>query len=220
LFAAGIIVLIVLGAIIYIVWWILLNRGTVIFSGIPPYTISIGDKVQECMEGQCSISISSGEYNYSVSKSGYYDQTGYIEVKRWSEEVIEVSLEYIAEVMEGQEYEIFQLPLGYGKFTNNLLSVSRIESGRMELDLEQISPEEMISSIIEELKNVAKSKNIYLKLVKTKGALPKISADKEKMRQVILNLIDNAIRYTKKGGVTVTLEKLPLKRPAIAMIFW
>lgn len=89
------------------------------------------------------------------------------------------------------------------KLVNDLLSVSRIEAGRMEIQIEKTSLEEIITSVVEELKNAAKEKNIYLKWEKPEKPLPKISVDKEKIRQAIMNVIDNAIRYTERGGVTI-----------------
>jgi len=89
------------------------------------------------------------------------------------------------------------------KLVNDLLNVSRIEAGRMEMKLEKSSLEEIITSVVEELKNVAKEKNIYLKWEKPKKPLPKISVDKDKIRQVIMNVADNAIRYTEHGGVII-----------------
>ncbi|MDO8424435.1 MAG: ATP-binding protein [bacterium] len=97
------------------------------------------------------------------------------------------------------------------KLVNDLLSVSRIEAGRIEMKFEKSSIEELITSVLEELKNVAKEKDLYLKFEKPKPALPKILFDKENLRQVILNLIDNAIRYTQKGGITVKIKNLKSK---------
>lgn len=89
------------------------------------------------------------------------------------------------------------------RLVNDLLNVSRIEAGRTELKREEASITELVSSIIDELKNNAGQKGIYLKLEKTKNGSKNISIDKSKMRQVIMNIIDNAIRYTEKGGITV-----------------
>lgn len=89
------------------------------------------------------------------------------------------------------------------KLVNNLLSVSRIETGKIQIKLENSSLEEIILSLVEELKGIAQVKNIYLKYEKSEEKLPKISLDREKIRQVILNLIDNAIKYTTKGGITI-----------------
>jgi signal transduction histidine kinase len=92
------------------------------------------------------------------------------------------------------------------KLVNDLLNVSRIEAGRIKLELKKISLEEVINSVVEELKNEAKKKNIYLKFEKPKKLLSKILADRNKIRQVIMNVVDNAIRYTEHGGVTVQIQ--------------
>jgi signal transduction histidine kinase len=103
------------------------------------------------------------------------------------------------------------------KLVNDLLSVSRIEAGRMEMNWEKLSIEEIITSIVEEFKIVAKEKGIYLKFEKppkesklptgqAEKPLPKILLDRDKIRQVIMNVVDNAIRYTEKGGVTIKLK--------------
>jgi len=91
---------------------------------------------------------------------------------------------------------------------NSLLDISRIEMGRMEFKFEEIQIEKLIESIIEELSIQAKQKNLYLKFEKPERPLPKVKIDESKIRQVILNLIDNAIRYTEKGGVTVKVKNL------------
>ncbi len=101
------------------------------------------------------------------------------------------------------------------KLINDLLNVSRIESGRIEMKLEKLSVEEIIAGVMEELKNAAKEKNLYLKFEKPKTPLPKILADEDKIRQVILNVVDNAIRYTERGGVEIKLE---IENPAPAKI--
>ena len=77
----------------------------------------------------------------------------------------------------------------------------------MELVFEKTSIEEIIISLLEELKDEAKEKNIYLRYEAPEKPLPKVLVDKDKIRQAIMNVIDNAIRYTEKGGVTIKLEK-------------
>ena len=94
------------------------------------------------------------------------------------------------------------------KLVNDLLSISRIESGKMEIKMENLQVEDIISSVTEELKNIIKEKNLYLKFEKPKTPLPRIMIDGDKIRQVILNLTDNAIKYTNQGGITVHVRKL------------
>ncbi len=93
------------------------------------------------------------------------------------------------------------------KLVNDLLSVSRIETGKIELDPKKEDLERVVSQIIDELKINAERKGLYLEFKKPKKKLPEIMLDEGKLRQVILNLIDNAIKYTREGGITVTLEK-------------
>ena len=97
------------------------------------------------------------------------------------------------------------------QLVNNLLSVSRIESGKMEMEREKTSIEDLISSVINIFKIEAKKKGIFLKFEKLEKPLPEILIDSDKIREVISNLIDNAIKYTDKGGVTINLKILNSK---------
>ncbi len=87
----------------------------------------------------------------------------------------------------------------------DLLNVSRIESGRLQFNFELGQLDEMIASVVEELTANAAKKNLFLKFNKPKKAFPAIKMDKTKLRQVAINLIDNAIKYTEKGGITIDL---------------
>ncbi len=86
----------------------------------------------------------------------------------------------------------------------DLLEVSRIEQGRMKLTLAPIDVQEIISASIAELAVSAKEKGLEIKEQKWVGDLPNISADKDRMRQIIVNLLSNAIKYSLKGTVTIT----------------
>jgi len=84
------------------------------------------------------------------------------------------------------------------------------------MNYQKTSLEDLISSVVKEMRVKARKKKIYLRFERgfkqniatgqTKQALPKINIDPEKIRQVILNLIDNAIHYTNKGGITIKLQ--------------
>ncbi len=89
----------------------------------------------------------------------------------------------------------------------NLLNISRIESGRLLFDFKPVQLEKMVASVIDELSAYAKRKNLYLDFKKLSESLPKVKIDQEKIRQVIMNLVDNAIKYTKRGGVTIELKE-------------
>lgn len=90
---------------------------------------------------------------------------------------------------------------------DDMLNVSRIERGKMEFVFEKANLEELAQSTVNQLTPLAATKNLKLTYHKSKVKLPLLVMDKEKISQVINNLIDNAIKYTKKGQITVDLEK-------------
>jgi signal transduction histidine kinase len=92
------------------------------------------------------------------------------------------------------------------QLVENLLNISRIESGRLQFNYEIMRFEELADSVMDELSQYAKKKGLKLIYKKPKKKLPKVRIDEEKLRQVVMNLVDNAIKYTKKGTVTVTLK--------------
>lgn len=94
---------------------------------------------------------------------------------------------------------------------NSLLDISRIEMGRMEMHFEKIQIEKIVESVLEELSFQAKTKGLSLSFKRPKKPLLKLKLDEDKIRQVILNLVDNAIKYTEKGRVAVKAEVKDLK---------
>jgi len=90
---------------------------------------------------------------------------------------------------------------------NDLLDLSRLEAGKIELSPTLTSLEKIVSSIVDDLKINADKKRLYLKLIKPRKPLPEIMIDQPKVRQVVLNIVDNAIKYTKDGGITIKLKK-------------
>ncbi len=88
-----------------------------------------------------------------------------------------------------------------------MLNVSRIESGRLKFNFSVTRLEDVITSVIQELSGRAKEKNIRLRYKKSKKPLPELMLDRENIRQVIMNLVDNAIKYTDKGNITVDLKQ-------------
>lgn len=87
----------------------------------------------------------------------------------------------------------------------DMLNVSRIERGKMEFLFEPTNVEELARFTCEQLLPIAGEKKLALSYTPPARPLPLIMADKEKLRQVMNNLIDNALKYTKQGGVEVKL---------------
>jgi signal transduction histidine kinase len=86
---------------------------------------------------------------------------------------------------------------------DDLLNASRIERGKMEFFFELGDLEELTKAAYEQLVPQAGMHKIQLLYEPPASPLPKVMLDKEKVRQVVNNFIDNAIKYTKQGSVTV-----------------
>ena len=95
------------------------------------------------------------------------------------------------------------------RLINLFLNVSKIEAGKFQINKTEVHIENLIEREIRELTKVATDKGLKLFYTAPKKPLPVILGDADKIQDVLLNLIDNAIKYTAKGSVTVTVEAGP-----------
>ena len=94
-----------------------------------------------------------------------------------------------------------------GNMINDLLDLSKLEAGRMELKKEPISIVKVIEEAVIGLENWAKTKSITVETVIQKG-LPEASIDPDRILQVLNNLIGNAIKFTPANGKITVSAKL------------
>ena len=90
-------------------------------------------------------------------------------------------------------------------FINDLLNLNRIEDGRITYAFSAVDLAQMADDIVFDLKTLADMKKLKLTWLKPHG-LPKAWGDPDKIRQVMINFIDNAIKYTAEGSVNVALK--------------
>ncbi|MCX8008925.1 MAG: ATP-binding protein [Patescibacteria group bacterium] len=88
------------------------------------------------------------------------------------------------------------------RIVNNLLNTSRIDSGKLSFNIGSIDIQKLISDVVKNLQFAAKEKNIYLEY-EVKESLPLVMADDDKLREVVINLVGNAIKFTSSGGVVI-----------------
>ncbi len=102
--------------------------------------------------------------------------------------------------------DLFESASRLARLINVFLNVSRIESGRLKLDKHEVQVNDLIVSVVKELNNQALQKKLELLYEEPKKTLPLINADSDKLREVILNLIDNSIKYTLTGSVKISVS--------------
>jgi len=100
-----------------------------------------------------------------------------------------------------------------GQLIDDLLDVSRIQAGRMALDLREIEPIECITAGLESVRNLAENKSITIQ-TEFDPSPCRILADSSRLQQVFRNLFTNAVKFTPPGGtITVrTGQKKDLER--------
>lgn len=110
--------------------------------------------------------------------------------------------EYLREIYRSNERAI--------NLVNDLLDVSRIQEGQIHLELRPTKVEDVIEETIDSLEPLIKAGEVAVDFEILGGPLPKVEADKEKLKRVLINLLSNSIKYTMaKGKVKITVEKIP-----------
>jgi signal transduction histidine kinase len=89
---------------------------------------------------------------------------------------------------------------------NNLLDISRIESGRVLMEFRTVSPHSMVLEALEPFQRAAQDQGVTLN-VDLPGDLPEVWADTVRMNHVLANLLSNALRYTPAGGRVTVLAR-------------
>jgi signal transduction histidine kinase/CheY-like chemotaxis protein len=88
---------------------------------------------------------------------------------------------------------------------NDVLDLSQVEAGRMALRKEWVSIPGIVDSALSVVKGLFESKGLYIK-INMNSSLPLVYCDPVRIRQVIINLLSNAGRFTERGGIEVTCQ--------------
>lgn len=87
----------------------------------------------------------------------------------------------------------------------DLLNVSRVEQGKIQYDFVAVDTAKILGTIIENYRSIAEAKGLQL-IYEPDNDMPFVRADEGRVQEVFTNLIDNAIKYTAKGSVTITQQ--------------
>ncbi len=93
---------------------------------------------------------------------------------------------------------------------NDVLDISKIDSGKMEFETITIDLKKIFDEVVELLKPKAKAKFIELDLEFDENINPIVYFDETRLKQILFNLVGNAIKFTKKGSVKLKLQQTAL----------
>jgi len=104
------------------------------------------------------------------------------------------------------------------RLVDDMLDLSKIEADRLEVKVEPMALEPSLMEVVNQLKPMANNKGLRLAL-EMDGALPLVLADSQRLRQVVINMVSNALKFTEKGGITIQcslLERYDMLRIAVS----
>jgi signal transduction histidine kinase/ActR/RegA family two-component response regulator len=119
--------------------------------------------------------------------------------------------------------EYLEIALDSGKsllqIINDILDFSRIEAGRLDINPEAFSLPEMLNSITKSFRAALQNKELTLALDLASGIPDRMVGDPTRIRQVLVNLVGNAVKFTAEGGVTLKASWVPSSPRFGSMVF-
>lgn len=128
-------------------------------------------------------------------------------MKGYASLILEGDYGPISEDLKKAAQIIFDSTKTLATVVDDYLNVSRIELGQMKFDFTKFDLKDLVQSVVDEHKPNVDAAGLSLEFAPEKSATYPITADKEKLKQVIANVIDNSVKYTPKGSIDVSLEK-------------
>lgn len=94
---------------------------------------------------------------------------------------------------------------------NDVLDLSKIEAGQMDLALAPLSISDVVYDAIADITPQADAKGLRV-FMRVQPDLPSVQADAQRIRQIITNLLDNAVKFTNQGSVTLSADKVSMRQ--------
>jgi len=89
---------------------------------------------------------------------------------------------------------------------NDILDLSKLDSGEFRLEIEEFDLFELVDNVVDVLAILANKKNLELVIVPGRAVDSRLRGDPLRLRQVLINLVGNAVKFTSEGGVKVKFE--------------
>ncbi|HEX6695085.1 MAG TPA: ATP-binding protein [Longimicrobiales bacterium] len=120
-----------------------------------------------------------------------------------------------------QEISYLQRVLDNGKhlllLINDILDLSKVEAGKVQVEWETVALQPLLQDIVHQLETQARN-GVRLAVEMKTGLVP-ITSDSARLRQILINLVGNALKFTEAGSVVVSVDTVPgTRRPSIIRV--
>ena len=130
---------------------------------------------------------------------GFIDVLGdHADLQRGSGEIDE----YLATIRQNGQFLLALI--------DDLLDISRIEAGQLRIEREPCSPAEIVSDVVESLRAKADAKHLRIEVEWSGAVPPAVATDRLRLQQILVNLLDNAIKFSERGTVCLTARTIDL----------
>jgi signal transduction histidine kinase/CheY-like chemotaxis protein/HPt (histidine-containing phosphotransfer) domain-containing protein len=124
--------------------------------------------------------------------------------------------------LDPQQLEYVQMLQGSGEgllaIVNDILDFAKIEAGRVEIDLANFALRETIAEGCAMLLPAARANGVELDVVADEALPPWLLGDAYRIRQIVINLVANAIKFTERGSVTIRTSSTPIDHATLVRI--
>lgn len=141
-----------------------------------------------------------------ISIASHQLRTPITAIKGFASLLLEGSYGELSDGIRGAVGKVYDSSERLVSLIEDLLNVSRIESGRMQFAFEKADVSKLIKELYDNFILIAKNKNFFLEMRMPETPLPEIIMDYTKIRELVSNFVDNALKYTEQGGVTISAE--------------
>jgi len=150
-----------------------------------------------------------------ISSISHELRTPLTAIKGWSETILSGDFANVDETEMGLEIISKETERLRG-LVENLLDFSKLEAERMEMNFEKVNVVELLERVIFQMSTLAREKKIICQLSFPDGYIH-VDGDRNRLRQVLINILDNAIKYTPNGG-KVVCQVLSLQEKVVITI--
>lgn len=98
---------------------------------------------------------------------------------------------------------------GLTRIIDDILDLAKVESGKLEVEKIEFSFFDLLHEVLDLFQERTKAKGLYLRMHMSEQVPNRISSDPTRLRQILINLIGNAVKFTSQGGVLVRVSAMP-----------